>query len=265
MTRFCSPHKCTVYIKARENFIYVFVGMRRGKNRPIHVLLCSCMLTNTYTYLPLLYYIVYRSPSIVYVLFYDNISSQTAQHFSSLLESALNDTLLLEEKSGVCIVWMHLEEILFYLHGNLKWNVDKCLSQTKLGRKEWKKWLHFLPLFYNIYSPSGSCEVLWLHIFFFMWYLQFSSFSTVAIMMLLTLMLSTNLYKPNLALIMQDSPTWSSNSCWPPLVYAPTYKCQRVQVPSVPGPVFIGQGWSLHSLGRHDQIQSTTELLWDEH
>lgn len=165
MTRFCSPHKCAVCIKARENFMYVFVGMRRGKNRPIHALLCSCMLTNIYTYLSLLYYIVYRSPSIVYVLFYDNISSQTAQHFSSLLESALNNTLLLEEKSGVCIVWMHLEEILFYLHGNLKWNVDKCLSQTKLGRKEWKKRLHSLPFFYNIYSPSGSCEV-WLRFFF---------------------------------------------------------------------------------------------------
>lgn len=154
--------------------------------------------------------------------------------------------------------------------GNLKWNVDKCLSQRKLGRKEWKKRLNSLPLFYNIYSPSGSCEVLWLRIFL---HDTFSSvlFLQLTIMMLLILMLLINLYRPNLALIMQDSLTWRSNSCWPPLVYAPIYECQSLQAPPVPGPAFIGQGQPLDNLGRHlvsdgtIRTQSTTELLRDEH
>lgn len=42
--------------------------------------------------------------SIVYVFVYDNISSLIAQDFASLIETALNDTHLFEEKSGVCRV-----------------------------------------------------------------------------------------------------------------------------------------------------------------
>lgn len=42
--------------------------------------------------------------STVCVLFYNNTFSLTAQHFSSLLENALDDTHFLQEKSGVHIV-----------------------------------------------------------------------------------------------------------------------------------------------------------------
>lgn len=186
----------TVCIKAQVNFICVFADMRKGKYRPIRVLWCSCMLMNICAYLSLLHYIVPQS-STVCVFFYDNISSLIAQHFASLIETALNDTHLFEEKSGVCRVWTHLEEILSYLLDNLKLNADKYLSQRKVGRKDWNKWLHSPPVFWKLWS------VVTMH--FFTWYLKFRFFPTVTIIMLLILILSINLYKSNLALIIIES------------------------------------------------------------
>lgn len=68
MTKFCSPYKCTLCIKAQENFMYV-LGQGKVQKRLICVLSCSCIFMNIYAYLSLLYYVLYSS-TVQYVYYF---------------------------------------------------------------------------------------------------------------------------------------------------------------------------------------------------
>lgn len=105
MTRFYSPYKCTLCIKAQENFIYVLVGMGQGKVQKRLMSTFVFMHINEYIciFIFVVLCIIFQY-STVCALFYDNTFYLTAQNFSSLLESALYDTHFLLEESGVHIV-----------------------------------------------------------------------------------------------------------------------------------------------------------------